>query len=205
MKSKILWSGLCCALFAICCNANATSFTIGDSNALGFINYGIPTGDADITSYVNALIGLPLGGTTNVVVGPKTNVITRSFNFFGSLDPAVLASRTSYSSAGATVTIDLGTGYEYLFAKYDGPNYGSEVWYVGGLTGTITIPGFAEVVTVGKRGHLIVNDYGISAVALFTPDPVPDGGTTVVLLTSSLVALAMLRGFVCRQAQATEC
>lgn len=40
------------------------------------------------------------------------------------------------------MTIDLGTQgtYDYLLAKYNVPNRGSEAWYVGDLTGIILIP-----------------------------------------------------------------
>ena len=55
---------------------------------------------------------------------------TRSNNNFGPLSTAVLIGHN-----GTSTSINLGAGgtYTYLFAKYDGPNYGSEVWYVGDL------------------------------------------------------------------------
>jgi hypothetical protein len=42
-----------------------------------------------------------------------------------------------------STTINLGAGglYGYLFAKYNGPNYGSEVWDGGDLSGIIAISG----------------------------------------------------------------
>jgi hypothetical protein len=197
MKTRILCSGLCFAFLALCGNAKATSFTIGDINELGFVNPGIPASDANLATYVNALLGLAPGGSTTVTIGPKSNFITRSSNIFSPLDPAVYVSRTTFSDyAGpATIDINLGTGFEYLLVKYDGPNFGSEVWYVGGLSGLVTIPAYGS----GSQ-------YGISLAALFTPftppPPVPDRGTTLMLLASSLVGLGMLRRFVWRQAQA---
>src|SRR5207247_9247706 len=47
--------------------------------------------------------------------------------------------------------------YQYLFAKYDGPNTGAEVWYVGDLSGVITIP------ALGLSGE----DFGLSGWTLF--------------------------------------
>ncbi|PYK60275.1 MAG: hypothetical protein DME43_06165 [Verrucomicrobia bacterium] len=70
-----------------------------------------------------------------------------------------------------------------MFAKYDGPNYGSEVWYVGNLSGIITIPA-----TGGK--------YGLSGWTLFGPgggNHTPDSGTTAALLGLALTGLAGLR------------
>jgi len=177
-KGIILCSTFCVLLLAFGHNAGATSMTIGDLNELGFVQFGIPTGDSYRTTYVNAMIGLSLGGSTIVTFGPHSNTVTRSTNIFSPLDPAV------FNSNGTGTTVNLGTGgFEYLFAKYDGPRYGAEVWYVGGLTGTITIPALG-----GK--------YGLSGWTLFTPGDdhqVPDGGSTVALLGLSLTGLAGIR------------
>jgi len=90
---------------------------------------------------------------------------------------------------GTGTSIDLGNGtlYSYLFAKYDGPNAGSEVWYVGGMSGIITIP------ALGLAGQ----HYGLSGWTLFGPGvpQAPDGGTTVMLLGAALGALGMARRF----------
>lgn len=155
----------------------ASALTIGDANELGFVNYGIPSGDTDRTTYVNHLIGMALG-TTDSADGQD---YTRSNNSFSPLDPAV------WSQNGTGTSVDLGaSGYQYLFAKYDGPNYGSEVWYVGGMTGTITIPATA-------------GGYGLSGWTLFTPgsgQSVPDGGATAALLGIALGGLGAIRRFV---------
>lgn len=154
---------------------NAKALTIGDGNELGFVNFGIPSGDSDRLTYVNHLIGMGLG------LSDKADGQTyfRSNNAFGSLPQAVLGGLVD----GTSTTINLGTGlYTYLFAKYDGPNYGSEVWYVGNLSGVITIPATA-------------GGYGLSGWTLFGPGTpsVPDGGTTAMLLGAALGALGMAR------------
>jgi len=158
--------------------------SIGDQHELGTVVHGIPEGDQFITQYVNAMIGLSLGGSTHVIIGPHDNLVTRSMNNFGTLPgPATLALR------GTGTAIDLGTGtYDYLFAHYGGPGGGTvEVWFVGNLSGVITIPqiGF---------GH------GISGWALFSGDgvDVPDGGATVIFLGTALGALGMVRRFLKR-------
>jgi hypothetical protein len=155
---------------------NAKALTIGDDHELGFVNFGIPSGDADRLIYVNHLIGMALG-TSDKADG---QTYFRSNNSFGQLPKAVLAGHVS----GNTTTINLGAGglYTYLFAKYDGPNYGSEVWYVGDLSGIITIPATA-------------GGYGLSGWTLFGPGVpgVPDGGTTAMLLGAALGALGVAR------------
>jgi hypothetical protein len=156
--------------------SQASALHIGDSHELGFVTFGIPSGDQDRVDYVNAMIDLALGGSTVVIKNGIPNTVTRSMNDFGPLADAVFA------LDGTGTSINLGTGYDYLFAKYDGPNYGAEVWDVSGLTGVITIPA-----TGGQ--------YGLSGWTLFTPDGgnVPDGGATASLLGAALMGLAVLR------------
>jgi hypothetical protein len=171
---------LCTALFGalLAFSPSARALTIGDEHELGFVQYGIPSGDSDRLTYVNHLIGMALG-TSDKADG---QTYTRSNNDFGSLAPAVLTSLVD----GTSTSINLGSGgtYMYLFAKYDGPNYGSEVWYVWDLSGIITIPATA-------------GGYGLSGWTLFgTAGSVPDGGTTVMLLGAALGALGMARRYI---------
>jgi hypothetical protein len=192
LKGKIvLLLGIGCAVMLASgsnANANRISFppsinlTIGDQHELGQVQPPTPEGDVDITQYVNFMIGLSLGGSGHVIIGPHNILVTRSMNNFGSLPgPATLALR------GTGTTINLGTQgtYDYLFAHYGGPGGGfAEVWYVGDLSGTISIPATG-------LGH------GLSGWALFTAPSgaVPDGGTTVMLLGAGLGALAVVRRF----------
>ena len=156
----------------------ATSLTIGDSHELGFVNYGIPSGDADRTTYVNHLINM-VPGTSDSGDGQD---YTRSTNIFGSLPAAVFAQN------GSGTSVDLGAnGFKYLFAKYDGPNFGSEVWYVGDLSGVITIQQFGT----GEK-------YELSGWTLFNPGSpnsvsVPEGGATMLLLGTAVGALFVVR------------
>jgi hypothetical protein len=175
-KHQKLFGTVCAVLLALCVAlpTAARALTIGDSQELGFVEFGIPSGDADRTNYVNHLIGMGLG-STDTALG---QTFTRSNNDFGALATAV------FSLNGTGTTIDLGTNlYSYLFAKYDGPNYGSEVWFVGNLSGSVTIPATA-------------GGYGLSGWTLFGPgggNNTPDSGTTAALLGLALTGLAGLR------------
>ncbi len=62
---------------------NAAALTIGDDHELGFVEFGIPSGDQDRLDYVNHLIGMGLG-TQNDFQGQH---FTRSNNDFGPLAP----------------------------------------------------------------------------------------------------------------------
>jgi hypothetical protein len=189
-KLALIAAAFCAATLAFSQNASAYTvpmpatfnLTIGDNHELGQAQPPTPEGDAAITQYVNFMIGLSLGGSGQVIIGPHTIVVTRSMNDFGSLpSPATLALR------GTGTTVNLGTQgtYAYLFAHYGGPGGGfAEVWYVGNLNGSISIPATG-------LGH------GLSGWALFTAPGggVPDGGTTVMLLGAALGALGMARRF----------
>jgi hypothetical protein len=193
-KIALLAACVCVAVLASSHEAQATrrpmpavvSLGIGDQHELGTVVHGIPQGDQFITQYVNAMIGLPLGGSTHVIIGSHDNLVSRSMNNFGALpSPATLALR------GTGTGIDLGAQgtYDYLFAHYGGPGGGTnEVWFVGNLSGLISIPqiGF---------GH------GLSGWALFTADGVgvPDGGATVMLLGAALGMLGVARRFLGRR------
>jgi hypothetical protein len=165
----------------------AINLTIGDAHELGFVDRSLPTTVPSATLFVNTMIGLARGGSTHVIVGPHDNLVTRSNNDFGPLPTAVFAK----NGTGTSVDLGNGTLYSYLFAKYDGPNAASEVWYVGNLSGIITIPAAAFPKRPGGQ------PYGLSGWTLFGPGVpgVPDGGTTVMLLGGALGALGMARRF----------
>jgi hypothetical protein len=183
-KFALLCTAVCAAMFAF--SPNAKALTIGDNQTLGYVFFGIPSGESDRLTYVNDLVGAYNAGNpsgfTFSAHGQNYTLVNGQPAFGASLPNAVLP-----GVSGTSTSINLGSGlYSYLFAKYDGPNQGSVVWYVGNLSGTITIP--ADW-----------NGYGLSGWTLFgpggTPGGVPDGGTTVMLLGAALGALGMARRF----------
>ena len=162
-KRSILCGILLLSLIGI---VSATNLTIGDAHELGFVQFGIPSGDADRTAYVDVLTMMLLGTTFDDRSGTTGQFYTRSNNDFGPLAPAV------FGHDGTGTSVDLGSGgFGYLFAKYDGPNFGSEVWDVSGLTGTVTIPAFGSG-----------NKFGLSGWTLFNPGgAVPEPSTYMLL------------------------
>jgi hypothetical protein len=169
------------AAISVVASANATTLSIGDSRELGLISKNQPADPASSTGYLNILLGQALG-TGPVHIG--NNDFTRTINdpLAGNYPSAVFA-----LDLGAVTTINLGLGYTYLLAKYDGQNWGSEVWYVGGLTGSITIPLYGN----GEQ-------YAVSHVYLFNPngETVPEGGMTLVLLGTAVSAVFVGRRFI---------
>ena len=188
------------ALFAVVLTftPNANALTFGDPNDLGSVLFGIPSGDAERTSYVNHLIDM----------APNSSDTFSGQTFFRSdKNPGPgfpLYPDAVFALNGTGTSIDLGDGtlYSYLFAKYDGPNAGAEVWYVGGQTGIVSIPG---------SGLPPNNQYGLSGWTLFGPGAgapppppappgggggVPEGGTTMLLLGAAIGAFGVARRFV---------
>ncbi len=57
-KLAVFSAAFCAVMLAF--STNASALIIGDAHELGFVNFGIPSGDADITTYVNHLIDMAL-------------------------------------------------------------------------------------------------------------------------------------------------
>jgi hypothetical protein len=180
-KLAMLSAVVCAVTLAFTNNASADA-DLGffpDPHVVGTITPGAPADPADVASYINFMIALAPGGSGTF----SGQDITRSTNLFASLPTA--SATGAVSGTGTTIDLNaLGT-FTYLFAKYDGQNDLSQVWFIGDLTGVITIP------ADGPLG------YGLSGWILFNPiaPPVPDGGITVMLLGTALGALGMVRRY----------
>jgi hypothetical protein len=173
---KLLLSmAACAAMLAFGHNANALTMSVGDSHELGYLWPGVPSGNQNAATYVNHMAGMALGA---IDVG-NGQIYFRSWNSFGSLHTAVSVLN------GTSTNINLGTGglYTYLFANYGAA--GAEVWYVGNLTGAITIPGMNGLSRL--TGWTLLRSTGVG---------VPDGGVTAIMLGLAFCALAVSRRLV---------
>lgn len=153
------------------------------AHVLGAINPDHPANPASEVSAINDILNLALGGSGT----SGGNTIYRSQNNFGTLPTATL---TGTSGTGTSTTFT-DTGYEYLVAKYDGPNGVTEVWYLGNIApGTqITIPSNA----FGSNN----SQYGLSGWNFFNQTTntrsAPDGGSTVAMLGLAFAGATALR------------
>jgi hypothetical protein len=132
----------------------------------------------------NFLLALALGASGNDIVNGHDALATRTFNVFAGLEPAVKA---GFKNGGQT-TIDLGPTagvYCYLFAKYSGGDQVSDrfVWFVGDLSGLITIP------ELGPNGRHL-GDWTLLRCRSVS---VPDGGMAVMLFGLGLGAIGAAR------------
>jgi hypothetical protein len=186
-KLALVSAVLCGALLAFSPNASALALQFNDTHVVGTITPASPADPGNVVNYVNFMIGLAPGASGDFHNPPHTQHITRSTNLFASLPTALEAG--AVTGTGTTINLGAGGVYSYLFAKYDGQNDISQVWYVGNLSGTITIP------QNGPTGH------GLSGWILFPPGGqvhAPDGGTTVMLLGVALSTLGMARRYLKR-------
>lgn len=179
---------VCALMLAFTPNAHAVT-NLNFSDAVGTVTPGAPADEAAEASYINFMIALGLGQSGTF----DGQTITRSNNVFANLPTANATGAVRNNSPvnnNGLVHIDLGAvgTYSYLYAKYDGQNDLTQVWYVGDLGGEITIP------FEGPSGH------DMSHYTLFVAggNGVPDGGTTVMLLGTALGALGMARRFLKR-------
>lgn len=199
------------AMVVISAQATTVTLTVGTSgtDVLGNLIYGNIGGSggqaADEAADVNDVLALGLGGTTGT---PGTTYVARSLNNFGALSPAdpnnnpVLASGGGIGAKNNIVQIPIGNqGYTYLTARWDGPQGGAEVWYIGGLVNTtIDITEYAEPNAAGTAlvDGTTDQQYQITSYTLlnpFVPPPpaVADGASTVTLLGAAITGLALIR------------
>jgi VPDSG-CTERM motif len=176
---------VCALMFAFTSNANAVT-NLNFNQAVGTVTPGAPANETVQASYINFMIGLGLG-QSDTFAG---QTITRSNNVFANLPTAIVGPSSVVNppqDGNGLVHIQLGAvgTFSYLYAKYDGQNDLTQVWYVGNLGGEITIP------FLGPLGH------GISHYTLYGPggNGVPDGGTTLMLLGMAFGSLGMARRF----------
>ena len=82
-------------------------------------------------------------------------------------------------------------GYEWVLAKYDGPNAGYVLFHIP--TFGTTIPGLSAPIWTNNAG----NGYGISGYMAWGPTTaVPDSGATLSLLGLALAGVGAFRRFV---------
>lgn len=176
-------------------NALTINLAINDGQSIGYVNPGVDFGNSEIPGYINPFVTMGL----NTSMGPITyanhiNTWFRNGNSFSPMDLVSTSPNFGLNSGGTVTSFNVVSGEEYLVGKYDGPNGGLEVWYVGNLVGDmVTIPASGDPKGLG-------GNYGLSGSWLVYADApsVPDGGTTILLLGGALSCLGLLRKKIAR-------
>ena len=154
-----------------------TPFVLGD------INPDNPASPANESVFIQAMIGLALGGHSQVTAGSQTDDVYRSMNAFSGLSGI----GAQIGSTSTTIPFTLSAGNYIIAAKYDGPNGAAEVWFLT-LTQTtsVTIPQNA----FGNNN----SQYGLSGINTYNATTsLPDGGATIALLGLALTSLGLVR------------
>lgn len=150
----------------------------GSTGMVGTIRSGEPADPAFEADYANYLLGLASNvETTHDFGGAEgSHTFKTSAIDYGTVDPLV---------DGVQFKGTQGTGFDWVLAKYDGPNGGDVLWYVGGAA--FTLPGTSLGLWENDAGK----GYGISHWTGFGGDgtSVPDGGMTAMLLALGLTAI----------------
>jgi hypothetical protein len=176
MKKTLI--ALTCGLALALSASAAQAVTINDDNYLGSVSPGTPSSSAAQITYINWLIGMAVNTTDPPPPTPGDNVFVRSDEPCGDLGGCPLATDgISDQTPSGTVNV---TGWEWLYVKYGGD---AHVWYVGNLSGNISVP----LSNTGGQGQ--------SHYALYnaTTTQVPDGGATLGLLGLGMLGLGYLR------------
>jgi hypothetical protein len=195
MKRMMMFAACALALGLGAVSAQATTLDITTNTTtavfLGYFEPGIPPEQSQQIQYLNVLLGLAPNAVGNYNNPPHFQTITRSAFACPSCPASAVLSgnhREESEDPGFSNTPNLGTGYQFLVGHYGGGRPGGEslVWWVGGLTGDVTIPLEAT------------NDRELSNWTLYNPTTsVPDGGMTLMLLGGALLGLEVLRRRFC--------
>ena len=187
----LLSAAFCAVMLTFSHNARAVDVDLGffppDSHVVGTVTPADPADIEDQASYINFMVRLAVGDSGTFKRNTIENTIVHLQLPGSSLFNASLFLPVSGTNATG-IELDAG-GYLYLFAKYDGLNDLSQVWFLGGvdLDATLNIP------THGPEGQ------ALTGWTLFLPGAaVPDGGATIMLLGGALGALGMARRYLMR-------
>jgi hypothetical protein len=154
-----------------------------DPHVVGTVTPDDPDDIIDEANYINFMIHLAVGDSGTF----QLNTIAH-LQLSGSLLGAAEAFAAVRGTTANNIDLDFG-GYQYLFAKYDGQNDLSQVWWLGGLDPDAIL----NIPTQGPEGQ------ALSHWTLFLGGaPIPDGGATIMLLGGALGALGMARRYVMR-------
>lgn len=169
--------------FAIGSAANslaAINLTFYDANYVGRIHDAQPADPGDEAGYIKDLITLAAGDAVTEVNGRDYD---RLFSTNAGPFDMPVEDGSFKDDTGAT-TVTLLATYKYVLGKYDGPNWGDEVWYFpDGITGEITLPAYPDGLT----------KWGLSHVSAYNQAAVPEASSLLVWGGLALTGLCLCR------------
>lgn len=169
-------------MIALTFGSNIFALSINDPGVVGTYRPPEPASIASEVGYVNQLLSM---GANQTVINGGYTYQTSATDYSGTVS-AVGALK---DESGNTV---VPAGYEFVTAKYNGPNGGGVVYYLGGAS--ITLQPTSAGLWVNTDGQ----GYGLSHFTVFNRISVPDGGSLVALLGLTFTGLALAHRRLCR-------
>jgi hypothetical protein len=178
----------------------AHALAINDAGVVGTIKSGEPASIENEVGYINHLLGLNAGTVNDLYADHIYNTSSTEYNGSVTADGAYrLEKDISQGVPNPNFTLQVQSGFDYVLAKYDGPNGGDVLFYLGGAS--FTLPGNSYDIWTNNADK----GYGISHWTAFNAGPddpdrphVPDGGTTVAMLGLAFAGLGATRRFLKR-------
>lgn len=192
MKNELIkWAfAVTCAAFTTV-GANAATIDLATDGVGVFTPTVIPP-PTMTDAFLNNMITVYNSHTSPTTIGAETYTIEK-----GSATPDPLSASLSLSvnnsvlNSPLSFTFTLPAGTKYLIAQWDGPQGLDAVYYVGNLSGSVTINN--DVPGSNSQGQPYAN-FGLSDLWFGDSTPsVPDGGSTVLLLGAALSGLGLIR------------
>lgn len=173
-KWKTWVATLVCAIVA----GPAFALSITDPGVVGTVKAGTqPAEVTNVLTWSNYL--LSLGAGAKAIYDADGNGIMESYERSSGNYKGVLSGGTRVDGGSANVT-----GYEWVMAKYNGPNGGYVLFHVPTYGNTIP----------GTSGSMFGNvSYGLSNFTGFRAASVPDGGATLGLLGLAMLGVGYFR------------
>jgi hypothetical protein len=163
-------------------NAHATSLTLNSPGVVGIWNILSPNPADNATRLASAQYLLDLSANTGSF--PINEWVTSSTEYSGTL------TSEGVKHDGLTAFQSI-SGYDWAFAKYDGPNAGYVLFYLGGAVASSIVPQYPANLWTNNP-----EKYGVSGVTFYnlrTNTEVPDAGASAILLGLGLITLALFR------------
>jgi hypothetical protein len=182
---KRMLAGVCFLLLLVS-NASAgliLTLDYSDPNTVGTYRPPEPAGVTEELAYVNQLLGMLANTTTTIGDYTYKTGVT---DYSGTVTTLSIKNNSPVVQNGQ---VSIPGGYKYVLAKYDGPNGGGIVWYLGG--DSATIPSNSGGFFLSDKGK--AGDYGLSHYSLFTVVPEPTTYLAGALLLLPFAAASLRR------------
>jgi hypothetical protein len=189
MKINKIIGGLMAAVAVLATQAAHAALTFADPitlNSPGVVGQatgitgGGPGTESTMTTIAQTLLNMAAGSTQSLNIGSGSTLKTSSTEYAGTITSAF---------GGGTVNIPL--GYQFVIGKYDGPQGGYILFYLGGQDATIPNLPWSIFGNQNDQGFALSGWYAFNATDVIAPVPEPATVVAGALLLLPLGASAV--------------